>query len=232
MAITSAPLRIMLIDDHETVREGLRLLIDRQPDLIVVAEGSTGDDAIRAGSRDDIDLMILDLSMPRSSGLVAARALRDRSPAIKVVVLTRHADQAYLHELLQAGVAGYVLKQSPHSELLHAIRAVAGGGQHIDSALARQVAAPFLARYRKQAGMPAASERELAVLRLSAQGHSNKEIAQRFKVVVKTVEVHKANGMRKLGLEGRIDLLKFALLQGWLEDAYQHDTPGSAGPLG
>jgi two-component system response regulator NreC len=232
MTMTSAPLRIMLIDDHETVREGLRLLIDRQPDLTVVAEGGTGDDAIRAGGRDDIDLIILDLSMPRSSGLLAARALRNSSPAIKVVVLTRHADQAYLHELVQAGVAGYVLKQSPHSELLHAIRAVAAGGQYIDSSLTRHLAAPFLAPYRKQSGTPAVSKRELAVLRFSAQGHTNKEIAQRLGVVVKTVEVHKANGMRKLRLDGRIDLLKFALLQGWLEDAYQHDSPGTAGPLG
>ena len=232
MAMTPDVLRIMLVDDHETVREGLRLLIDRQPDMTVVAEGSTGDDAIRAGRRDDIDLVVMDLSMPGSSGLLAARALRDRRPAMKVVVLTRHADQTYLHELLRAGVAAYVLKQSPQTELLHAIRAAAGGGQHIDSALTRHVAAPFISRSRARSGVPTVTERELAVLRFSAQGYSNKEIAQRLDVVVKTVEVHKANGMRKLHLNGRIDLLKFALLQGWLGDAYQDDTPGLAGPLG
>jgi len=227
-------LRILLVEDHETVREGLRLLIEHQPDMTVVAEASNGEEAVRAGQRDDVDLVIMDLSMPRSSGLIAARALRDSRPALKVVVLTRHADQTYLHELLRAGVSAYVLKQSPHSELLHAIRAAAGGRQHIDSALTRHVAAPFLdSRSQKhKTGAPAVTERELSVLRLSAQGFSNKEIAQRLDVVVKTVEVHKANGMRKLRLTSRIELLQFAVLQGWLDDLHQHDIPGVTGPLG
>ena len=232
-SLVNGSLRIMLVEDHETVREGLRLLINQQPDMAVVAEASTGDEAVRAGQRKDVDLVIMDLSMPGSSGLLAARALRDSRPELKVVVLTRHADQTYLHELLRAGVSAYVLKQSPHSELLHAIRAAAGGRQHIDSALTRHMAAPFLnSPHKRQAGVPTVTERELTVLRLSAQGYSNKEIAQRLDVVVKTVEVHKANGMRKLGLKGRIELLQFAVLQGWLGDSYQHDIPGVAGPLG
>jgi two-component system response regulator NreC len=221
MTMTNRRLRIMLVDDHDTVREGLRLLIDRQPDMTVVAEGRSGDDAIGAGQRDDIDLLILDLSIPGSSGLLAARALRDSGSALKVVVLTRHADQTYLHELLRAGVAAYVLKQSPHNELLTAIRAAAGGGQHVDPALTNAVAPPLSSRFKRHGGgVPKVTERELAVLRFSAQGYSNKEIAQRLDVVVKTVEVHKTNGMRKLHLNGRIDLLKFALLQGWLRDAH------------
>ena len=232
-AMNSA-LRIMLVEDHETVREGLRLLIDHQPDMTVVTQASTGDEAIRAGQREDLDLVIMDLSMPGSSGLIAARALRDSRPELKIVVLTRHADQTYLHELLRAGVSAYVLKQSPHSELLHAIRAAAGGRQHIDSALTRHIAAPFLEAqsHRRQTGVPTVTERERSVLRLSAQGHSNKEIAQRLDVVVKTVEVHKTNGMRKLHLTGRIELLQYAVLQGWLDDAHQHDTAGVGSPLG
>jgi two-component system, NarL family, response regulator NreC len=176
----------------------------------------------------------MDLSMPGTSGLLAARVLRERRPALKIVVLTRHADQTYLQELLRAGVSGYVLKQSPHSELLHAIRAAAGGGQHIDSALTRHLAAPFLdsSLRKRQTGAPAATDREMTVLRLSAQGYSNKEIAQRLDVVVKTVEVHKANGMRKLHLQGRIELLQFAVLQGWLSDSYKHDTTSVPSPLG
>ena len=203
------PLRIVLVEDHATVREGLRLLIDTQPDMTVVGEASNGDDAVRS-------------------------ALRESRPAVKVVVLTRHADQTYLQELLRAGVSAYVLKQSPHKDLLHAIRAAAGGGQYIDSALTRHVAAPFLSSslHQRQTGAPSVTERELSVLRLSAQGYSNKEIAQRLDVVVKTVEVHKANGMRKLSLNGRIELLQFAVLQGWLGDSYQHDTAGAIGPLG
>jgi two-component system, NarL family, response regulator NreC len=227
-------LRIMLVEDHETVREGLRLLIDQQPDMAVVAQASTGDEAVRTGQHGDVDLVIMDLSMPGSSGLLAARALRELRPELKIVVLTRHADQTYLHELLRAGVSGYVLKQSPHSELLHAIRAAAGGRQHIDSALTRHVAAPFLTGglHKRQLAVPSVTDRELSVLRLSAQGYSNKEIAQRLDVVVKTVEVHKANAMRKLHLTGRIELLQFAVLQGWLDDSHQHDTPGVVGPLG
>ena len=230
----SDSLRIMLVEDHETVREGLRLLIDHQPDMTVVAQASTGDEAIRAGQREDVDLVIMDLSMPGSSGLIAARALRASRPGLKVVVLTRHADQTYLHELLRAGVSAYVLKQSPHSELLHAIRAAAGGRQHIDSALTRHMAAPFLdgGSRKRQTGVRSVTERELSVLRLSAQGYSNKEIAQRLDVVVKTVEVHKANGMRKLHLTGRIELLQFAVLQGWLDDSHQHDISGVVRPLG
>jgi two-component system response regulator NreC len=230
--VVNASLRIVLVEDHATVREGLRLLIDQQPDMRVVAEASDGDEAVRLGARDDIDLAVLDLSMPGTSGLLAARALGERRPALKIVVLTRHADQTYLQELLRAGVSGYVLKQSPHSELLHAIRAAAGGGQHIDSALTRHVAAPFLDLRKRQTGAPAATDREMTVLRLTAQGYSNKEIAQRLDVVVKTVEVHKANGMRKLHLNGRIELLQFAVLQGWLSDSYQHDTTSLPSPLG
>jgi two-component system response regulator NreC len=209
-----------LAEDHATVREGLRLLINQQEDMQVIAEASNGDDAVRYAQQANVDLVIMDLSMPGISGLLATRALKTTRPGVKVVVLTRHADQTYLQELLRAGVAAYVLKQSPHSELLHAIRAVAGGGQHIDSALTRHVAAPFIAGARRQAGTSPITDREAMVLRLSARGFSNKEIAQRLNVVVKTVEVHKANGMRKLHLSGRIDLLQFALLQGWLGDSF------------
>jgi two-component system response regulator NreC len=216
-----ATLRIVLAEDHATVREGLRLLISQQEDMEVVAEASNGDDAIRYAQQGNVDLIVLDLSMPGTSGLLAARALRASRPEVKVVVLTRHADQTYLQELLRAGVSAYVLKQSPSSELLHAIRAVAGGGQHIDSALTRHLAAPFISSGRRgQAGTSPITDREAMVLRLSARGFSNKEIAQRLDVVVKTIEVHKANGMRKLHLNSRIDLLQFALLQGWLDDSY------------
>lgn len=230
----NASLRIMLVDDHATVREGLRLLIDHQPDMSVVAEAGDGDEAVRLAERGGVDVVIMDLSMPGSSGLLAARALRASRPALKIVILTRHADQTYLQELLRAGVSGYVLKQSRHSELLHAIRAAAGGGQHVDSTLTRHLAAPFLGSNlrKRQTGGSSVTDRELTVLRLSAQGYSNKEIAQRLDVVVKTVEVHKANAMRKLHLNGRIELLQFAVLQGWLSDSYQHDTATVASPLG
>jgi DNA-binding NarL/FixJ family response regulator len=217
----SARLRIVLAEDHATVREGLRLLLENEADMEVIAEVSSGEEAVRRAQVTDVDLVVMDLSMPGMSGLCAARALRDARPEVKVVVLTRHADQTYLHELLRAGVSGYVLKQSAHAELLHAIRAAAGGGQHVDSALTRHLAAPFTASdpRKAQRRIPAVTNREADVLRLSAQGHSNKEIAQRLDVGVKTVEVHKANGMRKLHLNGRIELLQFAVMQGWLNES-------------
>jgi two-component system response regulator NreC len=229
----TTPLRIALVEDHATVREGVRLLIERQPGMRVVAEAADGSEAIRLGERDDIDVVVMDLSMPGSGGLVAARALRERRPALKIVILTRHADVTYLQELLRAGASGYVLKQSDPDELLKAIRTAAAGDQHVDAALTRHLAAPFVgaSARQRQAGI-GPTDRERHVLRLSALGYSNKEIAQQLDVVVKTVEVHKTNGMRKLQLNGRIDLLRFAILQGWLTDGNQHCPEALAGPLG
>jgi DNA-binding NarL/FixJ family response regulator len=213
-------LRILVAEDHATVREGLRLLIEKQPDMEVVAEANDGEEAISSGQRVEPDVVIMDLSMPRMSGLLATRKLKEVRPEINVVVLTRHTDEAYLQELLRAGVSGYVLKQSPPGELLHAIRTVATGGQYIDGALTRHLAAPFVATAVKKArrGVSGATERETQVLRLSAQGYTNKEIAVQLNISVRTVEVHKANAMRKLGINGRIELLQFATVQGWLND--------------
>jgi len=213
-------LRILLAEDHATVREGLKLLIQSQPDMEVVAETSDGEGAIQHGQLDNPDVVIMDLSMPGVSGLLATRKLKELRPDINVVVLTRHTDEAYLQELLRAGVSGYVLKQSAPSELLHAIRTVASGSQYIDCALTRHLAAPFVSSPLRKArrGVPGTTERETEVLRLSAQGHSNKEIAAQLNVSVRTVEVHKANAMRKLGISGRIELLQFAMVQGWLNE--------------
>lgn len=213
-------LRILLAEDHAIVREGLKLLIESQADMEVVAEASDGQEAIQRGQLDKPDVAVVDLSMPGMSGLLATRKLKQLRPDINIVALTRHADEAYLQELLRAGVSGYVLKQSAHSELLHAIRIAATGGQYIDSALTCRLAAPFVASELKKTrrGAAGTTERETEVLRLSAQGHSNKEIAGQLEVSVRTVEVHKANAMRKLRINGRIELLQFAMVQGWLNE--------------
>jgi two-component system response regulator NreC len=166
------------------------------------------------------DVVVMDISMPGMNGLVATRSLKQLQPHAAIVTLTRHGDDAYLQELLRAGVAAYVLKQSAPEELLQAIRTAAGGGQYLDSTLTARVAANFLAREGKRLNKPVAmlSEREAEVLRLIASGYSNKEIAGRLALSVKTVEAHKANAMRKLGLNGRIDIVKYAVLQGWLQN--------------
>ena len=141
--------RILLVEDHETVRHGLRLLIDRESDLKVVGEASDGAEAIARGQLDDLDVVVMDLSMPGMSGLVATRRLKAIRPELAIVSLTRHADKTFLQELLRAGACGYVLKQSPHAELFRAIRAAATGRQYIDPALTHHLAAPFVAHARE-----------------------------------------------------------------------------------
>jgi len=188
--------------------------------MSVVAEAGDGDAAIRHAIDLEPDVVVMDISMPGTNGLIATRTIRQARPRARIVILTRHGDDAYLQELLRAGADGYVLKQSAASELLQAIRATAAKGQYLDSALTARVTAGFLSKTGKKAqgtGI-SLSERESEVLRLIAAGYSNKEIAAQLELSVKTVEVHKANAARKLGLKGRIDIVKYALLQGWLSD--------------
>jgi len=213
-----APLRVLLADDHVTVRHGLKLLIEGQPDMKVIAEASDGAAAIQKTLDLKPDVVVMDISMPGMNGLVATRSLKQQRPDVAIITLTRHGDDAYLQELLRAGVSGYVLKQSAPAELLQAIRVAAAGGQYLDSSLTARVTAGFLGREGKKVGKAGAtvSDRESEVLRLIASGYSNKEIAGRLALSVKTVEAHKANAMRKLGLTGRIDIVRYAILQGWM----------------
>jgi DNA-binding NarL/FixJ family response regulator len=220
MSERPAPLRILLADDHVTMRHGLRLLINSQADMKVISEASDGNAALQNAIATKPDVIVMDISMPGMNGLVATRALKQRQPNVAIVTLTRHGDDAYVQELLRAGVSGYVLKQSAPTELLQAIRAAAAGGRYLDSTLTARVTARLFGRADK-VNKPAAtlSGREAEVLRLIASGYSNKEIAGRLSLSVKTIEAHKANAMRKLGLRGRIDIVKYAVLQGWLENA-------------
>jgi two-component system response regulator NreC len=212
-------LRVLLADDHVTVRHGLKLLIDAQPDMKVVSEVSDGEAAVQQTVALKPDVVVMDISMPGMNGLVATRKIKHLQPNSAIVTLTRHGDDAYLQELLRAGVSGYVLKQSAPGELLQAIRAAAAGGQYLDSSLTARVTARLLSRKVDRTIGATPTERESEVLRLIASGYSNKEIAGRLSLSVKTVESHKANGMRKLGLTGRIDIVKYAVLQGWLDNA-------------
>jgi DNA-binding NarL/FixJ family response regulator len=213
-----APLRILLADDHVTVRHGLKLLIDGEADMKVVAEAGDGEAAVQKALELKPDVVVMDISMPGMNGLAATRALRTAQPDAVIVTLTRHADDAYLQELLRAGVSGYVLKRSAPTELLHAIRGVAAGGQYIDSTLTSRVTGLITKRGgRAEKPAPNLTDREAQVLRLIAAGYGNKEIAGQLAVSPKTVEAHKANAMRKLELTGRIDIVKYAILQGWLD---------------
>lgn len=217
----SSKFRILLADDHETVREGLRMILNAQPDMQVVATAGDGREAIAQAERLAPDVVVMDISMPGLNGLAATMQLTERCPAIKVLTLTRHADTSYLQLLLRAGAAGYVLKQSRPAELLEAIRSVVGGGKYLDASMSGRVTGASGKTARAAGSEPTTplSPRETEVLRLIAWGNTNKDIAARLDLSVKTVEAHKANGMRKLGMRGRIDIVRYALLQGWLHES-------------
>ena len=210
-------IRVLLAEDHETVRQGLRLLLEAQDDIEVVGEASDGRSAVGRSRTLQPDVVILDVSMPEMNGFAAAKAIRASAPGMAIVALTRHDDDAFVHELMSAGAMGYVLKQSRSSELLNAIRAASRGERYLDTALASR-AAPDYRSAASAPRPPAVSDREKAVLRMMAIGHSNKEIATELGISIKTVEVHKANAIRKLGLRGRIDVVRFAILNGWLRE--------------
>jgi len=207
---------ILLADDHETVREGLRLLVDAQQDMRVIAEAGDGKLAVERACETKPNVVVLDLSMPGMNGLAATRSLHASLPATAIVTLTRHGDHAYVEQLFAAGVRGYVLKQSSSNELLAAIRCVASGETYVDPALRGEDGS--WPRPRRHADTPLITDRETSVLRLMAVGHSNKDIADGLGISVKTVEVHKANAMRKLKLRGRTDVVRYAAINGWLQD--------------
>ena len=213
-------LRIMLADDHETVREGLKLIVNAQPDMEVVGMASDGLEAVAQAQQLLPDVLVMDISMPRLNGLKATERLKEVCPQLKVLTLSRHADDGYIQQLLRAGASGYVLKQSASTELIHAIRAVASGGKYLDPKLAAKAMDAYSGRAGALRGelKGTLSARESEVLRHIALGYSNKEIAARLSLSIKTIEVHKANAMRKLKITSRIDLVRYAMFQGWLQD--------------
>ena len=213
-------LRILLAEDHQTVREGIKLLVNAQPDMEVICEVGDGEQAIKEATRLKPDLLVMDISMPTMNGLKATKKLRELLPDIKILTLTRHTDDGYLKQLIGAGANGYVLKQSAPTDLLQAIRTVSAGNAYLDPRLTRKVMGGYVSRAESVRGESKGdlTDREEEVLRLISFGYSNKEIGSRLDVSVKTVEAHKANAMRKLGISSRIDIVRYAILQNWLQD--------------
>jgi DNA-binding NarL/FixJ family response regulator len=213
-------LRIFLGDDHAVVREGLKALVNAQPDMEVIGEAGDGRTALQQAKELQPDIVILDVSMPELNGSQVTQQLKQACPHVKALALTVHEDKSYLRQLLAAGASGYVLKRAAAQELIHALRTVAAGGVYLDPALAGKVVGGFVRRPALK-DVPQGSdlsERETEVVRLIAQGYSNKEIATRLDLSVKTVETYKARSMEKLGLHSRADLVRLALLRGWLQD--------------
>lgn len=213
-------LRILIAEDHQTVREGIKLLVGTQPDMEVIGEAGDGEQVIKLAAELNPDLVLMDISMPMMNGLKATKRLRSQWPKLKILTLTRHSDDGYLRQLITAGANGYVLKQSAPTELINALRTVAAGNSYLDPSLTQKVMGGYASKTESLRGENRGelSERESEVLKLIAFGYSNKEIAVRLDLSVKTIEAHKANAMRKLGVSSRIDIVKYAILQNWLQD--------------
>jgi DNA-binding NarL/FixJ family response regulator len=214
-------LRILLAEDHETIRDGLKLLVNSQSDMEVVGEADNGRAALHLAEQFLPDVVVMDISMPELNGLQATKKLKEKCPQVKVLILTRHADPVYLQELLQAGASGYVLKQSKSEELIRAILAVAAGRAYLDPAITERAVTQLresghvTRRVSPQANL---TTRETEVLRLIALGYVNKEVAARLNLSIKTVEAHKSNAMNKMGMKSRVDIVRYAMLQDWLKD--------------
>ncbi|MGH8665543.1 MAG: response regulator transcription factor [Burkholderiales bacterium] len=214
-------LRILLADDHAIVRDGLGMLINGQPDMEVVSQASTGREAVRLAIEKAPDVAVLDVSMPDMGGPEAAEKIGEHCPAVRILALTRHADQAYLRRLLQAGACGYVLKKSAADTLINAIRIVAQGGTYIEPGLAgpllqRTFSHPVAAV--RSHSKEVLSAREEEVLQGIAWGRSNKEIAAALSLSIKTVESYKSAAIEKLHLRTRADIVRYAVARGWLAE--------------
>jgi two-component system response regulator NreC len=211
-------LRVVLADDHEMVRAGLRALVDSSPGMRVVGEASDGAQAVARARELAPDVVVMDISMPGMDGAEATETLARECPAVRVIALTAHDDRAHVTRLLQAGAVGYVLKRAAAEELVRAIRTVGSGGTYVDPVLAgamlRRSAQPF--RPAAAGDAEPLSDREEEVLRRTAWGESNKEIAGSLGISTRTVETYKARIADKLGLRSRTEMVRYALQRGWL----------------
>jgi two-component system response regulator NreC len=211
---TEAETTVVIADDHAVVRKGLRLLIDAEPGLRVVAEAGTAHDALRMARAHRAGVLILDLNMPGGSSLEAIPQIREEAPMTAIVVLTMQNDPAFARQALQSGAAGFVLKEAADDELLEAIRLASSGGTYLNPTLGARLAA----QPAEPAGPPDdLSERELSVLKLIALGYTNSEIATRLHLSVRTVESHRAHIQQKTRRSSRAELVQYALQHGLVE---------------
>ena len=214
--MTASQIRILMVDDHPVVLAGLKALGGADPACAIVGEARDGRTALRMALELAPDVVLLDISLPEMNGVELAAALRAERPQIQLLVLTVHEERAYLRQLVELGVRGYLLKRSAADELGRAIHAVAAGGLYLDPAIAGKLVGGVARRATDTAQTGELSEREADVLRLVAGGHSNKAISARLNISVKTVETYKARAMEKLGFRTRVDVVRYAADQGWL----------------
>jgi len=216
--VTPLKTRILLADDHAVVRRGLRLVLESEPDLQVVAEVGDGAEAVERALEDDVDLAILDVTMPRMTGLHAASELRRRRPELRVLILSMHDNEQYLFEALKAGASGYVLKSVADRDLVEACRATMRGEPFLYPGAVNALIKDFLERARagEEVGDPL-SPRETEIVKLIAEGHTGRQIAEQLVISEKTVERHRSNILEKLGMRDRVELTRYAIRRGLIE---------------
>jgi DNA-binding NarL/FixJ family response regulator len=211
--------RVLLADDHAMVRRGLRLVIEEEPDFVVVAEAGDGLEAVERGTAEQVDLAVLDVAMPRMTGLQAARELACRRPGLRTVMLSMHDNEQYFFEALKAGASGYVLKSMADEDLVAACRAAVRGEPFIYPAAASALIRDHLARAAEGGELSSdpLTPREIDVLKLIAEAHTSREIADALVISIKTVESHRANILAKLGMRDRVELTRYAIRRGLVE---------------
>jgi DNA-binding NarL/FixJ family response regulator len=211
--------RILLADDHALVRRGLRLILDGEPDLVVVAEAGDGAEAVELSLGGEVDLAILDIAMPRMTGLQAAREMSRRAPAVRILMLSMYDNEQYFFEALKAGASGYVLKSVADRDLVEACRAAMRGEPFLYAGAITALIRDYLQRSRHGERIPDSilTPREKEIVKLIAEGHSAKEIADTLVISTKTVDRHRSNILQKLGMRDRLDLTRFAIRAGLIE---------------
>jgi len=215
--VTPLKTRVLLADDHALVRRGLRLVLDAQPDIQVVAEAGDGAEAVQLGLTPEVDLAILDITMPRMTGLQAAGELHRRRPDLRILMLSMHENERYLYEALKAGAAGYVLKSVADRDLVEACRAAMRGERFLYPGAVTPLIRGLLEGAREDlAGLPQdpLTPRETEIVKLIAEGHSTRQIAELLVISEKTVDRHRTNALEKLGMHDRVDLVRYAIRRG------------------
>jgi DNA-binding NarL/FixJ family response regulator len=210
--------RILIADDHAIVRSGLRKVIDPKPDLEVVAEAEDGAEAVAKALAEDVDLAILDVSMPRLTGIQAAAELRRRKPELKLLMLSMHDSEQFLFEALKAGASGYVLKSGADEEIVDAARAAMRGESYLYPSAVTTLVRDYVERGgRGEEQFDVLTPRELEVLKLIAEAHTSKEIADELFISIKTVDRHRQNILEKLGMRDRVELTRYAIRRGLIQ---------------
>lgn len=211
------PIRILLADDHAIVRAGLRALLERQPDLRVIAEAADGRECIRLAAEHSPDIVMMDVAMPNMNGMEAARRILADQPSVAVIMLSMHLDESYVLRSLRAGARGYLLKDSPHEDVLDAIRAVAKGRSFLSRKVSRILQEDYYQQLQSKGlddSWELLTDREREILQLLAEGRANKEVASLLNISPTTVETHRGHILRKLSLHGTADLILYAVRKG------------------